>query len=177
MPLELHTARCRLRQFRDEDLEPFAALNADPRVMEHFPALLSLAETEQMVGRMRAHFAAHGFGLWALEAEGTFAGFVGLNRPAFEAPFTPCVEVGWRLAHAFWQRGYATEAAREALRHGFDELGLREILAFTVPGNWRSRRVMEKLGMRHAVGEDFDHPLIAAGHPLQRHVVYRLSAP
>lgn len=177
MSVELRTARCVLRQFRDEDIEPFARLNADPRVMEHFPAPLSRAETEQMVARMRAHFATHGFGLWALEVEGAFAGFVGLNRPAFEAPFTPCVEVGWRLAHAFWQHGYATEAAREALRHGFEVLGLREILAFTVPGNLRSRRVMEKLGMQHAAGEDFEHPLIPAGHPLRRHVLYRLSRP
>jgi RimJ/RimL family protein N-acetyltransferase len=176
MIAELRTARCRLRTWRDDDLEPFAALNADPRVMEHFPALLSRAETSQMIERIRAHFDEHGFGLWALEIDGALAGAVGLNRPTYQAPFTPCVEVGWRLAHAFWGRGYATEAARAALAYGFEQLALDEIVSLTVPANQRSRHVMEKLGMRHAARDDFDHPLVPDGHRLKRHVLYRLAA-
>jgi RimJ/RimL family protein N-acetyltransferase len=176
MHVELRTPRCLLRAWRDDDLEPFAALNADPRVMEHFPELLSREQTAQLIGRLRAHFDKHGFGPWALEVEGQCAGFVGLHVPSFEAHFTPCVEVGWRIAHAFWGRGYATEAAREALRHGFETLALGEIVAMTVPANRRSRSVMDKLGMRHDAQADFEHPLLPEASPLRRHVLYRLAA-
>ncbi len=175
---ELVTERLLLREWRDGDAEPFARLNADPRVMEFFPATLTRAESDAMIGRARAHFARHGWGMWAAELRGTgeFIGYIWLNVPSFEAHFTPCVEIGWRLAAEHWNRGLATEGAREALRCGFGELGLREIVAFTAPGNMRSRRVMEKLGMRRDAAEDFDHPRMAEGHPLRRHVLYRIRA-
>jgi len=179
VPPELRTDRLLLRRWREADHAPFAALNADPRVMEHFPALLSPAETAERIGRIEAHFQQHGFGLWAVEIKGTtpFAGFVGLSIPQFAAPFMPCVEIGWRLAADYWGRGYATEGARAAVAFGFGELNLDEIVSFTVPANVRSRRVMEKLGMTHDPAEDFEHPLLPAGHALRRHVLYRLPRP
>lgn len=176
---ELHTGRLILRQWRAEDREPFARMNQDPVVMEHFPAMLSRAETDAMVDRIEAHFAEHGFGLWAAEIRdsGTFIGYIGLAVPRFEAAFTPCVEIGWRLAREHWGRGLATEGARAAVRCAFDDLGLREIVSFTVPANVRSRRVMEKIGMTHDPADDFEHPLLAEGHPMRRHVLYRLKNP
>jgi RimJ/RimL family protein N-acetyltransferase len=174
----IETERLLLRGWRDEDREPFARMNADPRVMEFFPAALTPEETAAMMERVRAHFARHGFGWWAAEMKetGAFIGFIGLAVPYFEAHFTPCVEIGWRLAAEHWGRGLATEGARAMLRYGFDELGLREIVSFTTVGNVRSRRVMEKLGMTHDPANDFDHPRIAEGHPLRRHVLYQLTA-
>lgn len=173
---DLRTERLTLRRWRPEDRTPFAALNADPRVMEFLPAPVTLAESDAMVDRIESHFNQHGFGLWAVEIAGVtpFSGFVGLSIPRFEASFTPCVEVGWRLAAAYWGHGYATEGARAALAFGFEQLGLQEIVSFTVPANHRSRRVMEKLGMTHDPAEDFNHPLLPAGHRLSRHVLYRL---
>jgi RimJ/RimL family protein N-acetyltransferase len=175
--IALRTERLVLRGWRKDDLEPFAALNADPEAMRYFPSLLGRPESDEMVDRIRAHLAARGFGLWAVEAGGVFIGFVGLSTPSFEAHFTPCVEVGWRLARAHWGQGYASEAARAAIAFGFDELHLAEIVAMTVPTNVRSRRVMERLGMTRDPAEDFDHPKIAEGHPLRRHVLYRLPRP
>jgi RimJ/RimL family protein N-acetyltransferase len=173
----LETDRLVLRGWRAADRAPFAALNADPLVMEHFPSTLSRAESDALVARIEDHFARHGFGLWAVEAPGAadFVGFVGLSIPRFEASFTPCVEVGWRLACEHWGRGYAPEAARAALGFGFERAGLDEILSFTVPANAKSRRVMEKIGMRRDPADDFDHPALPAGHPLERHVLYRMS--
>ncbi len=151
-------------------------MNADPKVMEHFPALLSRESSDASVDRIEAHFTEHGFGLWAVEIAGVtpFAGFIGLSVPRFEAPFTPCVEIGWRLAADCWGRGFATEGAKAALAFGFENLRLAEIVSFTVPANLRSRRVMEKVGMTHHPGEDFDHPVLPDGHPLRRHVLYRI---
>ncbi len=172
----LRTPRLILREWRAADVAPFAALNRDPEVMEHFPALLSPEESAASAERAQAHIARHGFGFWAVEAPGVapFIGFVGLAQVSFEAPFTPAVEIGWRLARAYWGQGYATEAARAAVADGFGRLDLAEIVAFTVPGNWRSRRVMERLGaIRDQVG-DFDHPRLPEGHPLRPHVLYRL---
>lgn len=176
---ELTTPRLRLRRWRPADLEPFAAMNDDPVVMEFFPRRLDLAETRQMIGRIEAGFERHGFGLWAVEVPGVagFIGYVGLSVPVFEAAFTPCVEVGWRLASMHWGQGYATEGAQAALAYGFGTLGLREVVSFTVPANVRSRAVMERLGMRRDPAEDFDHPLLPEGHPLRSHVLYRLGAP
>jgi RimJ/RimL family protein N-acetyltransferase len=176
LPQELRSERLLLRRWRTADREPFAALNADQRVMEHFPALLSREESDAAADRIEAHFQRHGFGSWAVEVPGVtpFAGFVGLCHPRFEAHFTPCVEIGWRLAAQFWGRGFATEGATAAVRFGFEVLRLKEIVSFTVPGNVRSRRVMEKLGMTHRPSDDFEHPLLPAGHPLSRHVLYRL---
>jgi RimJ/RimL family protein N-acetyltransferase len=173
---DVRTERLRLRAWTERDLEPFAAINSDPRVMEHFPKLQSRAESDASADRIRGHWATHGFGLWAIEIPGevAFAGYVGLSRPTFEAAFTPCVEIGWRIAADCWGHGYATEGARAALRVGFVELALDEIVSFTVPANQRSLRVMDKLGLRHDPSADFDHPRIPAGHPLQRHVLFRL---
>lgn len=174
----LRGERLLLRGWRASDLEPFARLNADPRVMEHFPAPLARAESDAVAGRIGAHFERHGFGLWALEVPGVteFAGFVGLSVPGFEAAFTPCVEVGWRLAAEHWGRGYAGEGAALALDFAFDRQGLAEVVSFTVVANQRSRRVMERLGMRRDPAEDFDHPLLPPGDPLRRHVLYRIRA-
>jgi RimJ/RimL family protein N-acetyltransferase len=154
----------------------FGDLNDDPRVMEHFPKLLTRAESDALVGRIEDHFEQHGFGLWALEPIGVapFIGFTGLSIPTYETPFTPCVEIGWRLAFPFWGMGYATEAAHAALQFAFQELSLAEVVSFTVPANARSRAVMERIGLRHCPGEDFDHPNLPHGHPLRRHVLYRL---
>jgi RimJ/RimL family protein N-acetyltransferase len=175
----VRTERLLLRRWRPSDLAPFAALNADPRVMRYFPTTLSRAESDAFAERIEAHFAEHGFGLWAVEAPGgaPFIGFVGLSVPRFQAPFTPCVEVGWRLAAEHWGRGYAPEAARAALAFGFDRLALREILSFTALANEPSRRVMEKLGMTHDPSDDFDHPGVPEGHDLRRHVLYRIARP
>lgn len=175
---ELRTPRLLLRPWRESDLAPFAALNVDPPVLEHLPGPLSRVESDALAARIGEHFARHGFGLWALEAPGVapFLGMAGLNVPSFEAPFTPCVEIAWRLAAEYWGRGYATEAAGSALRFGFERLGRREIVSFTVPANLRSRRVMEKLGLRRDPADDFDHPRLPAGHRLRRHVLYRITA-
>lgn len=175
----LVTPRTRLRRWRPEDRAPFAALNADARVMEHFPALLGRAESDALVDRIEADFAARGFGFWALEIPGVlpFAGFVGLSVPSFSAPFTPCVEIGWRLPVAAWGHGYAREAARAALQYGFGPLSLAEIVSFTAVENVRSQKVMEAIGMQRDRGGDFDHPRIARGHRLERHVLYRINAP
>jgi len=176
--LPIRTERLVLRRWRAEDLRPFAELNADPAVMEFLPGLLSRDESDEMVGRIERHFDDHGFGFWAVETvEGNeFVGLVGLAVVGFEAPFTPAVEVGWRLARGVWGRGYATEAAGAALDHGFESLGLDEIVSFTVPSNSRSRAVMERLGMTHDARDDFDHPKLPEGHPLKRHVLYRAHA-
>lgn len=172
----LRTERLVLRRWRDRDLDPLAAMNADPEVMEHFPSTLTREQSAAVIDRIEAHFDEHGFGLWVVEVPGVtpFAGWVGLLRPRFEAPFTPCVEVGWRLARDAWGHGYAIEAARAAVTYGFEEVGLEEIVSFTVPQNTRSRAVMERLGMTHDPADDFDHPLVAPGTPWHRHVLYRL---
>lgn len=175
---ELRTSRLVLRQWRDDDLEPFADLNADPEVMRYFPAPLDRGQSDAFAARARAAIAADGFGLWAVEVveEAAFVGFVGLAVPRFEADFTPAVEVGWRLARAAWGKGYASEAGHAALAFGFQELALEEIVSFTAAVNERSRRVMERIGMRRDRADDFDHPLVPAG-PLRRHVLYRVSRP
>lgn len=174
---ELETERLRLRPWCDADLPPFAKLNADPVVNEFLLGPIGRLESDLAAGRIRAHFAERGFGLWAVEVRGEipFAGFVGLSVPSFDAHFTPCVEVGWRLSRLAWGKGYAPEAARAALRFGFEELGLSEIVSFTVPENRRSRRVMEKIGMRNDPADDFAHPKLDAHHPLSAHVLYRVA--
>lgn len=219
----LSTSRLRLRPWCDDDLAPFAAMGADPAVMRHMPSLLDRAASDALAGKLRAHFADHGFGLWAVDlvapaprprsapntaphtapntAPNTaphtpldtaphtkprtgagpsfigFIGFVGLSVPHFETPFTPCVEIAWRLAKRAWGQGYATEAARAALDFGFTTLELEEIVSFTIPANTASIRVMERLGMSRDPAEDFDHPRVPRGHRLCRHVLYRLDRP
>jgi ribosomal-protein-alanine N-acetyltransferase len=174
----LETDRLILRRWRESDREPFRALNADLRVMEFFPALLTATETDQAIVRVEKHFEQHGFGLYAAEVRetGAFIGYVGLSIPGFDAPFMPAVEIGWRLAFQSWGRGFATEGARAVVGHAFNTLRLPSVVSFTVPANLRSRRVMEKLGMTRDANEDFDHPNLPAGHPLRRHVLYRLNS-
>jgi RimJ/RimL family protein N-acetyltransferase len=172
------TARLQLRLWRDDDLEPFAALNADHRVREFFPSIQTHEESAASMRHIRSHFQRHGFGLWAVDVIGgpAFIGFIGLAVPAFDAPFMPCVELGYRLAFEHWGQGYATEGARAAVAVGFGALGLDEIVALTAVGNERSRRVMERVGMTRDAADDFDHPNIVPGHPLRRQVLYRLTA-
>jgi len=174
---ELTTPRLRLRAWTERDLAPFAALNADPRVMEFFPAPLNGAESDAFAGRIRDHFARHGYGFWAVQAPGVadFIGFVGLAVPTFQARFMPCVEIAWRLAYDYWGRGYSSEAAVAVVDYAFASLRLDEIVSFTVPDNLRSRQVMGRLGMRRSPEDDFEHPALPEGHPLRAHVLYRLT--
>lgn len=174
----LLTQRLLLRPLREDDRDEFFAINSDPLVCEHLPSTLSRSESDALMDRICAHFAEHGFGLWAVEIPGerSFAGCVGLARPTWTAAFTPCVEIGWRLAPATWGRGIATEAARAALAYGFTKLRLEEIYACTVPANVRSLRVMRRIGLRpdfrYSTDGTFEHPRLPEGHPLRRHVLY-----
>ncbi len=172
----IETPRILLRHWRDSDRPPFAVINADPRVMEFFPSRLSPVQSEALAAKIKAHLRKHGFGLYAaeLKVNGTFAGFIGLNVPSFRAHFTPCVEIGWRLGADLWGQGLATEGAQAVLKHAKNALRMKGVVSFTVPANVRSRRVMEKLGMSHDPADDFNHPQLPPGHPLRRHVLYRL---
>ncbi|SPP63473.1 GNAT family N-acetyltransferase [Nitrospira lenta] len=174
--IEFDTERLLLRQWNDADLGPFAALNADPAVMQFYPAPLSRTESDAMANRCQSLITERGWGLWAVEKKDIheFIGYVGLHIPASELPFSPCVEVGWRLAAEHWGKGFATEAARGALRTGFESLALPEIVSFTSIGNLRSRAVMERLGMWQT-DESFEHPAIPVGSTLRKHCLYRLS--
>lgn len=179
---ELRTERLLLRRWRAADRAPFAALNADPVVMQHFTGTLTRTASDAMVDRIEDHFARTGWGLWAVEVPGVapFVGFVGLWPPSYEVPGVigpDTVEVGWRLAAAHWGHGYAPEAAVAAVRFGFTGLDLAEIVSFTVPQNHNSLRVMEKIGLRHDPARDFDHPNVdPAEHPANvRHVLHAAS--
>ncbi|RJG08176.1 N-acetyltransferase [Noviherbaspirillum cavernae] len=174
--IEFNTERLRLRPWRMSDRAPFAALNADSRVMEYFPGTLDGNTSDALAERIGTQLAQRGWGLWAVEIPQAcpFIGFVGLSVPADDIPLAPCVEIGWRLAHAHWGKGYASEAARGALRVGFEMLGLAEIVSFTALRNTRSRAVMERIGMQ-CRDEYFEHPRLPEGHPLRLHVVYRIS--
>lgn len=175
--VELRSARVLLRQWREVDAEAFAALNADPEVMRHFPSRLSreASDTMMALARARAKIDERGWGSWALDLNGECAAFVGLTVPLFEAHFTPCVEIGWRLARKFWGHGYATEAARLCLRYGFETLALGEIVSFTTVLNSPSMRVMERIAMVRNPADDFQHPNLAEGHPMRPHVLYRIA--
>jgi RimJ/RimL family protein N-acetyltransferase len=181
MAAALRTARLVLREWCDEDVAAFAEMSADPAVMRYLVPFADRAAMDAWVATARAHWLDHGFGQWVVElpGEALFIGVVGLSNLRFALPFAPAVEVAWRLARAYWGMGYACEAARAATDDGFGRLGLGEIVAFTVPANQPSRRVMEKLGMTHDPAEDFDfdHPWLPPGHPLRRHVLYRLRQP
>ncbi|MBP6011567.1 MAG: GNAT family N-acetyltransferase [Alphaproteobacteria bacterium] len=171
----LKSDRLILRRWREEDLAPFAAMNADPLTMRFMPGVITAEETRAQMARFEEHHRAHGFGVWAVEAPGVapLIGFTGLQRVSFEAPFTPAVEIGWRFAPAHWGKGYATEAARAALRIGFEDLNLDQIVSFTVMANKPSWSVMERLGMTRDPKEDFDHPRLPVRHALRRHILYR----
>lgn len=181
---ELRTERVVLRRWRQGDHQPFAELNADPVVMEHFPAPLTEIQSNVFAELLDAGLAARRYGLWAIEVPDVadFVGFVGLAAPTWEASCAPCVEIGWRIARPYWGRGYVTEAGREVVRHAFAAesvggAGLEELVSFTVPANVRSRAVMERLGFSHDPADDFDHPNLEVGHPLRPHVLYRLQKP
>lgn len=204
--ITLRTSRLLLRPWCEADRQPFAQLNADPIVMEHFPGTLSRSESDAMVDRIQAGFGERGWGLWAVEVQNRhskderqppnrdevgppgarnapgppgqgFVGYVGLTIPRFEAHFSPCVEVGWRLAKRAWGHGFATEAARASLQFGFEVLNLDQIVSMTAVSNVRSQRVMQRLGMVHDASDDFDHPLLPADHRLSRHVLFRIIHP
>jgi RimJ/RimL family protein N-acetyltransferase len=182
--IEIKTERLRLRQWIRADREPFARLNADPRVMEFFPSILDRAASDAMLDRMQTKIAERGWGFWAVESkqDKQFIGFVGLQIPKADFPFSPCVEIGWRLAFEYWGKGYATEAAKAALKVGFvggafpsgNRLELPEIVSFTAINNHRSSAVMERLGMNREA-ETFEHPSLPVGHPHREYCLYRLS--
>lgn len=176
-PAVLQGPRVRLRPWQAGDRARFAQLNADPVAMEFFPTTLTRAESDAMIDRVQAALEERGWGLWCLEIEARCAGFTGLNVPTFDAPFMPAIEIGWRMLPEYWGRGLATEAARLALAYAFDVLQAPEVVAFTATANRRSRAVMDRLGMQRDMAGDFDHPRVAAGHPLRRHVLYRLRRP
>lgn len=175
--IEFETPRLRLRQWRESDLAPFAAMAADPQVMEFLLPLPTRADSDASVARARALIEKNGWGFWAVEhkATGEFIGFTGLNVPLATLPFSPCVEIGWRFARHAWGQGFATEAARGALQVGFERLGFDEIVAFTAVGNLRSAAVMERIGMHEDMAGAFDHPLVPEGHALRAHRLYRLG--
>jgi anti-anti-sigma factor len=174
---ELRTERLLLRRWRRDDREPFAAMNADPVVMEHFPEVLSKSESDAFVDRIEARFDEFGYGLWVVEVPGhaAFIGFVGLAPVPEELPFAPAMEVGWRLARPYWGVGYASEGARAALACGSEDFGITEYVSMTAKTNLRSQRVMRRLGMTRHARDDFDHPRIPVGHPLRAHVLYRTT--
>lgn len=176
--LQLRTERLLLRPWREKDREPFAAINADPAVMEHFPSTLSRDESDALAQRIDDDIQRLGYGFWAVEVPDSspFIGFVGIVAADEAMPFAPAIEIGWRLARAHWGRGLASEGARAALTFGFDELELEQIVALTAAGNMRSRRVMERLGMRRDPADDFIHPGLPEGHPIAPHVLYRIDA-
>ncbi|GLZ78855.1 N-acetyltransferase [Actinorhabdospora filicis] len=177
---EFATERLLLRRWRESDREPWAAMSADPAVMKYFQSTLTRAQSELFAERVEERFEQNGFGLWALEvaATGEFIGFTGLNPATFEAPFTPALEIAWRLARPAWGHGYATEAARACLDFAFTTLGREEIVAFTATVNTRSMAVMERLGMVRDPGDDFDHPMVPpwTHSHLVRHVLYRMRS-
>jgi RimJ/RimL family protein N-acetyltransferase len=173
---EITTNRLLLRRWRESDLESFAALNSDRRVMEYFPEILTKDQSDELARRIERHFEVNSFGLWAVEVLESclFIGFIGLDIPTVSMPFGSCVEVGWRLTFDSWGKGYATEGARAVLKFAFESLSLSEIVSFTVPANLRSRSVMGKIGMHYSPTEDFDHPKLPEEHQLRKHVLYRI---
>ncbi|NGX60472.1 MAG: hypothetical protein KR126chlam3_01646 [Chlamydiae bacterium] len=173
----LKTKRLLLRHWKEDDLLPFAAINADERVMEFFPAPLSRKESDDLARRIQKELQEKDYGLWAVETleNKQFIGFAGLHYHDFPAHFTPCIELGWRLAYEAWRKGYGTEASLEILHYAFHILNLSEIVSFTSEKNFRSRKLMEKLGMTSDPKDSFEHPKLPEKHPLRKHVLYRLS--
>lgn len=172
----LRTERLILRPWRESDRATFAEMNADPRVMEHFPSVSTREESDAAVDRIVARMEQHGFGLWAVEVPdvAAFIGFTGLN-PADAVLGRPVLEVGWRLVADHWGHGYATEAARASLAHAFHGLGRDEVVSFATAANERSRHVMEKIGMVRRPDDDFDHPGVPPSWSGRRHVLYRIT--
>lgn len=177
MPIILETERLILRAWHDDDLELMLDINQDPKVMEYFPSVLGLAETDLLIQKIRKHYDEHGFTLYAVERKDTheFIGFIGLLSVGFEAKFTPAFEIGWRLSSEHWGQGFAPEGAQAVLDYAFNELDIPEIVSFTTVGNLKSRRVMEKIGLTHNPDDDFEHPKLPDDSPLKRHVLYKLT--
>lgn len=175
----LTTSRLLLRAWKDEDVEPFYKMNQSSVVMEYFPELWSMDMVQSFIVRMNEQLSRENYTLWAVEEKESkqFIGFIGLNHPTWDAHFTPCVEIGWRLAAEFWGKGYATEGAKATLEYAFQDLHIPEIVSFTVPDNFRSRRVMERIGMTRDFTGDFLHPKLAPDHKLAKHVLYRIRNP
>ena len=175
--MKIETPRLILRKWRDEDVEPFYQINQDKKVVEFLAGKMTQNEVENFIKEANKHIDEHGFGIWAVELKEAkeLIGFVGLKRRTFAAHFTPCVEIAWRLGSKHWNKGYATEAAREVLRLGFEKFGLKEIVSFTVPQNLRSQKVMQKIGLKRDFNGDFNHSKLPLDHPLSLHVLYRLS--
>jgi Acetyltransferases, including N-acetylases of ribosomal proteins len=176
MTTVLRTERLVLREWRDADRDAWAEMSADPEVMEFFPSTLDRSAADAVFDRVSASLDERGWGLWAVDHEGEFQGFTGLQPVPFETAFTPAVEIGWRLRRSAWGRGFATEAARASLDFAWRTLALDEVVAMAVAGNARSLAVMERLGMSRDPGGDFDHPRVPDG-PLRRHVLYRVTRP
>lgn len=178
MTKTLETERLILREWRPEDREAFARMNADPMVMEFLPRIMDKDSSDKLMGRFTEHFKKYGYGPYAIELKetGEFVGFVGLRNVEFKSAFTPAVEIAWRLDYEYWGKGYATEAGRRVIEHAFKELKLPEIVAFTVYDNSRTMHIMEKLGMKRDEKGDFDYPTLPKGHPFGKFALYRLKA-
>jgi len=176
--IPISTDRLILRQWREEDRQAFFEMNADPEVMRFFEGTRSRAEADAVFDRFVREIDRDGYGYLAVELReiGRVIGFTGLRDIDYDEPFTPAVEIGWRLLTPYWGKGYATEAARASLAYGFEQMGLDEIVSFAVPENWPSRRVMERIGMRREPQYDFDHPSASPGSPMARQAFYRLTA-
>jgi ribosomal-protein-alanine N-acetyltransferase len=175
----LETERLLLRRWKDSDREPFAKMNANPRVMEFFAGCLTREESDQFIDRAESDIENYGFGLFAAELKETsaFIGFIGLHTTTFQAHFTPAVEIGWRIDEPYWRKGLATEGSRGVIEYAFKRLRLDALVSFTAPDNQSSRRLMERLGMTHNPADDFNHPRLPEGHRLRRQVLYRLKNP
>ena len=173
----IETERLILREWKDTDILPFYEMGQDPRVMEYFPSLWTMEMVKDFISRMKIQLVEKNYTLWAVEEKKAqqFIGFVGLNEPTWEAAFTPCIEIGWRIAFSFWGKGYASEAAKAVLDYSFNELELLELVSFTVTNNLRSRKVMERIGMSRETKDDFLHPKLDPHHPMAPHVLYKIK--
>ena len=173
---ELKTERLLLREWSDRDLSGFAELNSDPETMAFFPGQLSREESDAVAEKCQSLISKRGWGFWAVElkSSGEFMGFVGLHTPKPNLPFSPCVEIGWRLLKKYWGKGYATEAAQASLGYAFNTLNLNEVVSFTTVSNVRSRSVMQRLGFSNT-HQNFEHPDIDKGHLLSEHVLYKIT--
>jgi ribosomal-protein-alanine N-acetyltransferase len=174
--LELETKRLKLRQWKEEDYIPFSKLNADPKVMEFFPSVLTKVQSDVMASTLKALLSEQGWGFWVIEEKeiGLFVGSLGLHEPTDKLPFLPCVEIGWRFSFEHWGKGYATEAGQEVLKFAFDVLELDEVVSFTAVINKRSSSLMERLGMKNSY-ENFEHCTLPIGHRLREHVLFKID--